>query len=96
MVDFADEQQADANYARAMAADAFGFDVDDRNAATTPKEMTALIQAKLRSDIEATAEFAHRQVESPPRKKHRSRKTAEQEAAREKAAEGATRSLREV
>ena len=63
MVDFADEQQDDANYARAMAADAFGFEVDDRNAATTPEEMTALIQAKLHSDIEATAEFARRQVD---------------------------------
>ena len=63
MVDFADEQQADANYMCAMAADAVGFDVDDRNTATTPEEMTALIQAKLRSDIEATAEFAHRQVD---------------------------------
>ena len=79
-----------------MAAGVFGFDVDDRNAAATPEEMADFIQAKLRSDIEATAEFAHTQVESPPRKKHRSRKTAEQEAAREKAAEGATRSLREV
>ena len=96
MVDFTDEQQADANYMRAMSASAFGFDVDESNAAATPEEMAALIQAKLRSDIEATAEFAHTQVESPPRKKHRSRKTAEQEAAREKAAEGATRSQREL
>ena len=97
-VSFEEEQQAGMNLIRELAANAFGVGFDEAAAPVTPEEMAELISEKLRASHDANVSDAindSRADEQRPNRK-KGAKTLAHEAAQAKAAEGASRSIREV
>ena len=88
-VSFAQTQQEDLDLAHAMAGSIFGVDLGDDHGARTPEELAERIAEKVHAARQAE------QVPPPPGRK-KSAKAAARELQREQAAQGASRSLREV
>ena len=88
-VSFAQTQQEDLDLAHAMAGSIFGVDLGDDHGARTPEELAERIAEKVHAARQAE------QARPPPGRK-KSAKAAARELQREQAAQGASRSLREV
>ncbi|MDP1648298.1 MAG: J domain-containing protein [Rubrivivax sp.] len=89
-VSFEEAQREDLDLAQAMAGSIFGVDLGDDHGATTAEELAQRIAEKVRAAKQAE------QAQPPARGRRKSAKAAAREAQREQAAQGASRSLREV
>lgn len=90
-VSFSEEKEADLDFARAMAGEVFGIELDERQSATTPEELAQRITEQLEA---AAAQRAQQSAARTARKK--SPKAAARAAMREQAAQAASRAIREV
>lgn len=91
-VSFADEKEADLDFARAMAGEVFGVDPDARQSATTQEELTQ----RIAEQMEAAAAAQAQQTAARRKTRKKSAKAAALEAMREQVAQGASRAIREV
>lgn len=90
---FEESQQEDLDLAQAMATEIFGVDLGDDHGASTPDELAQRLAEKLH-DAQQAEQAQRAQV--PPRGRKPGAKAAARQAQREQAAQGASRSLREV
>lgn len=86
---FEDEQQEGMNIVKAMAGDMFGVDLDDEDMPASPDELAQRIAMKMQESEAA-------RTQRPAKVRKPNPQAQAREAAKEQAAEGASRALREV